>query len=171
MPKLHTISFIVTLFLVSTVFGKKTTSVDICIYGANSGGVIAAYTAQKSGKSVLLIEPSSNLGGLSTDGLGYTDIGNKYVVKGLSRDFYRRLGTHYGKLEQWIFEPSVADGIFNDYVKEADLNVLYNMRLNKVNKSKNTIQSIVIENSIKPSKATNQTISAKILSIAVTKAI
>ncbi|HOJ65357.1 MAG TPA: FAD-dependent oxidoreductase [Paludibacteraceae bacterium] len=162
MPKLHTISFIVTLFLVSTVFGKKTTSVDICIYGANSGGVIAAYTAQKSGKSVLLIEPSSNLGGLSTDGLGYTDIGNKYVVKGLSRDFYRRLGTHYGKLEQWIFEPSVADGIFNDYVKEADLNVLYNMRLNKVNKSKNTIQSIVIENSIKPSKATNQTISAKI---------
>lgn len=162
MTKLHTISLVVTMFLVSTVFAKKTTSVDVCIYGANSAGVIAAYTAQKSGKSVLLIEPSTRLGGLSTGGLGFTDIGNKYVVKGLSRDFYRRLGTHYGKLEQWIFEPSVAEKVFKDYVNEANLNVLFNMRLIKVEKSKNKIQSIVVENSNNPSIATNQIVNAKV---------
>lgn len=161
MKKLKTIFFVVSLFFVSTVFAKKTTFVDI--YGANSAGIIAAFTAHKSGKSVLLIEPTSHLGGLSIGGLGLKDIGNKYVVKGPSRDFYRRIGTHNSKLEQWIFEPSVAEGIFNSYVKEAGLRVLYNTRLIKVNKYKNTIQSIVVENSINQSKATNQTISAKIL--------
>lgn len=37
---------------------------------------------------------------MSSGGLGYTDIGNKYVVRGLALDFYRRLGRHYGKFEQ-----------------------------------------------------------------------
>ncbi|WP_375583304.1 FAD-dependent oxidoreductase [Cyclobacterium xiamenense] len=70
---------------------------DVVVYGATSSGVIAAYTAKTMGKSVLLVEPSHHLGGLTTGGLGYTDIGNKYAVTGLSRDFYRRLGDHYGK--------------------------------------------------------------------------
>jgi ribulose 1,5-bisphosphate synthetase/thiazole synthase len=75
-------------------------SVDICVYGATSGGVIAAYTARKQGKSVLLIEPTTHIGGMSSGGLGRTDIGNKYVVQGLALDFYRRLGSHYGSLEK-----------------------------------------------------------------------
>ena len=45
-------------------------------------------------------EPGRHLGGMSSGGLGYTDIGNKYVVRGLALDFYRRLGRHYGKFEQ-----------------------------------------------------------------------
>jgi ribulose 1,5-bisphosphate synthetase/thiazole synthase len=73
--------------------------VDICIYGGTSARVIAAYTAKQSGKSVVLIEPGRHLGGMSSGGLGYTDIGNKYVVQGLALDFYRRLGQQYGKLE------------------------------------------------------------------------
>ena len=68
------------------------------------------------GKSVLLIEPGKHLGGLSSGGLGYTDIGNKYAITGLARDFYRRIGKHYGKFEQWIFEPHVAEKIFNEYI-------------------------------------------------------
>ncbi|WP_286338519.1 FAD-dependent oxidoreductase [Bacteroides acidifaciens] len=98
---------------------------DICIYGGTSAGVIAAYSAKMLGKKVLLIEPQNRLGGLTSGGLGFTDIGNKQVVTGLSKDFYRRLGAHYGKLEQWIFEPKVADSIFNDYINRADVEVLY----------------------------------------------
>jgi NADPH-dependent 2,4-dienoyl-CoA reductase/sulfur reductase-like enzyme len=44
--------------------------VDICVYGGTSAGVIAAYTARKLGKSVVLIEPDRHLGGLTTGGLG-----------------------------------------------------------------------------------------------------
>src|SRR2546430_4961816 len=51
--------------------------VDVVVYGATSAGVIAAYTAKTYGKSVLLVEPGRHLGGLSSGGLGYTDIGNK----------------------------------------------------------------------------------------------
>lgn len=160
--KFKSVLLIISIFFVSNAFAKKAISVDICIYGGTSAGVIAAYTAQKSGKTVLLVEPSNHLGGMSTGGLGFTDIGNKYVVKGLSRDFYRRLGAHYGKLEQWIFEPSVAEGIFNDYIKEAGVKVLYNSRLSKVAKRGNTIKSIVVENAVSPLKATNQTIKAKV---------
>ena len=86
-------------------------TVDICVYGGTSGGVIAAYTAKKMGKSVLLIEPGRQAGGLTTGGLGYTDIGNKYVVTGLARDFYRRVGVHYGKFETWIFAPCSVGSI------------------------------------------------------------
>src|SRR6186997_2291887 len=99
--------------------------VDICVYGGTSAGVIAAYSAKKMGKTVVLIEPGRHLGGLTSGGLGYTDIGNKYAVTGLARDFYRRVGANYGKFEQWIFEPHVAENIFLEYVKQGDVNVLY----------------------------------------------
>ncbi|MCU7693204.1 FAD-dependent oxidoreductase [Haoranjiania flava] len=132
---------------------ETTLNVDICIYGGTSAGVIAAYTAAMQQKKVLLVEPGHRLGGLSSGGLGFTDIGNKYVVTGLARDFYRRIGQHYGKFEQWIFEPKVAHTVFLNYVKKAGCHVLYGKRLNKVNKSGTVIQSIILENSDGSSEA------------------
>ena len=119
---------------------------DVVIYGGNSAGVIAAYTAKMQGKSVLLIEPGKHLGGLSSGGLGRTDIGNKYAVTGLALDFYRKIGEHYGKLEQWIFEPHVAENIFNNYVKKAGFKVLYQNRIVSVVKDSGTIKEITLEN-------------------------
>lgn len=119
--------------------------VDVCIYGGTSAGVIAAYTAGKMGKTVILIEPGENLGGMSSGGLGYTDIGNKYAITGLARDFYRRIGEHYGKFEQWVFEPRVADSVFKDYVKRGDINVLFNHRLKAVQKEGNVLHAITLE--------------------------
>jgi hypothetical protein len=98
-------------------------TVDVCVYGGTSAGIMAAYTAKKMGKTVLLIEPGQHLGGLTTGGLGYTDIGNKYAVTGLARDFYRRIGRHYGRLEQWIFEPKVAAAVFDQYLQAGQLEV------------------------------------------------
>ncbi len=146
----------------SLLVKSKTHTVDICIYGGTAAGVIAAYTAKKMGKTVLLIEPGRHLGGMSSGGLGYTDIGNKYVVTGLSRDFYRRIGAHYGKFEQWIFEPKVAEAIFNDYVKRAGINVLFENRLIQVKKEGKQIKEITLEHAYNPAAATNQTIDAKV---------
>lgn len=142
---------IILLLLGFTLFtGCKSTPTeeyDICIYGGTSAGVIAAYSAKMMNKKVLLIEPQNRLGGLTSGGLGFTDIGNKQVVTGLSKDFYRRLGTHYGKLKQWIFEPKVADSIFNDYVKRADIDVLYKHRIIEANVIDGTIRDIILESS------------------------
>ena len=105
---------------------------DIIVYGGTSAGVIAAYSARLEGKNVLLIEPGQHLGGLSSGGLGQTDIGNKYAVTGLARNFYRRLGDHYGKLEVWKFEPHAAEEVFKKYIEEASVDVLYDFRITGV---------------------------------------
>lgn len=141
---------------------EEISDVDICVYGGTSAGVIAAYTAHQSGKSVLLIEPGKHLGGMSSGGLGSTDIGNKYVVQGLALDFYRRIGQHYGKLEQWTFEPKVAEEVFNEYIKKGNIEVCYNSRLASVLKEDNVINTIEIENSLNPLKETNKIIRAKV---------
>jgi len=120
---------------------------DVCVYGGTSAGVIAAYTASKLHKTVLLVEPGNRLGGLSSGGLGFTDIGNKYVVTGLARDFYRRVGRHYGRFEQWVFEPKVAESIFLDYIKRSGCTVLYGSRLKKVSKAGAGISTIALEHS------------------------
>jgi len=141
---------LVNVLFAGTATGQKTTrrNYDICIYGGTSAGVIAAYTAAKLGKKVILIEPGRNLGGMSSGGLGLTDIGNKYAISGLALDFYRRIGTHYGKFEQWIFEPHVAEDLFKDYIKRADIEVLYENRITGLKKQGNVIQEISLENSV-----------------------
>ena len=143
------ILFVGATLLSVAVKGQSATSpasVDICVYGGTSAGVIAAYTAAMQKKTVVLIEPGHRLGGLSSGGLGFTDIGNKYVVTGLARDFYRRIGRHYGKFEQWIFEPGVAEAVFLGYIKKAGVRVMYGKRLDKVNKTGTTIRSVSLEN-------------------------
>ena len=134
-----------------TVSALAQQQVDICVYGGTSGGVMAAYTARKAGKTVLLIEPGRHLGGMSSGGLGLTDIGNKYAITGLARDYYRRIGQHYGRFEQWIFEPHVAENLFNEYVRRGQVDVLYAHRLAGVSKSEGRIQEILLENTEKPS--------------------
>ncbi|MFT3947396.1 MAG: FAD-dependent oxidoreductase [Agriterribacter sp.] len=150
------------LSLCNVSFSQKKISVDICVYGGTSSGVIAAYTAKKSGKTVVLIEPGKRLGGLTSGGLGYTDIGNKFAISGLALDYYRRIGNHYGKFEQWIFEPHVAENLFKAYIQRGDVNVLYNNRLKSVSKEGTAIKTITIENSDKPDSNTDYTIAAKI---------
>lgn len=140
---------------------QQPTTVDVCVYGGTSAGVIAAYTAKRAGKSVILIEPGQHLGGLSAGGLGATDIGNKFAITGLARDFYRRIGKHYSKLEQWTFEPHVAETIFKQYLKEASVPVLMNHRLVDATVSSQVIRSITIENAVSPSAKTNRFVYAK----------
>ena len=120
--------------------------VDLCIYGGTSAGVIAAYSAKKLGKSVILIEPSTHLGGMTSGGLSATDIGNKIAITGLSRDFFRRLGKHYGKFEHWLPEPKVAEMIFNQYINESGAEVIFQKRLSYVLKNGKKIKLAIFEN-------------------------
>ena len=97
---------------------------DLCVYGGSASGVVAAYSAAQMGLDVVVVEPSIRIGGLTTGGLSFTDIGNKQVVKGIALQFYRRLGEHYGNLEQWVFEPSVAHKILLDYLDHENIKVV-----------------------------------------------
>ena len=60
---------------------------DLVVYGGTGAGVIAAARAGGMGKSVVLIEPSRHLGGVTSGGLTATDMGNRQTIAGLTRDF------------------------------------------------------------------------------------
>ncbi|HEY0668885.1 MAG TPA: FAD-dependent oxidoreductase [Sphingobacteriaceae bacterium] len=129
---------------------------DICIYGGTSAGIVAAYTAQKQGKSVVMIVPDGHLGGLSTGGLGQTDIGNKQAIGGYSREFYTRLGQYYGAPEAWKFEPKAAAAIFKDMMAEVNIKVIYDKRISSVTKSGTTITTANLVNTYGTPRNTQQ---------------
>jgi hypothetical protein len=151
---------------------KNINSADIVIYGGTSAGISAAVQAARLGRSVIIIEPGSRLGGLTTGGLGQTDIGNKQVIGGIAREFYRNIKKHYddptnwvwqekseykdggqtrsGKEEDamWTFEPSAALEVYHDMIRNLDITLVYKQRLNRetgVSKVDNTIKSISME--------------------------
>ncbi len=115
---------------------------DVCVYGGNSASVMAAYSAAQMGADVVVVSPDMRVGGLTTGGLGYTDIGNKQAVVGVAKQFYRKIGEHYGKLEQWIFEPSVALEIMEQYLDHPRIKVYKGYRLDDVVKEGTDIISI-----------------------------
>ncbi len=105
---------------------------DLCIYGGIAGGVIAAIEAARRGLDVILLEPSAHLGGMTTGGLGMTDVGNKHVIGGLAREFYQRVGRHYGVPVEWRFEPHVAEQVLEDWLDETDVRVFRRQFLSDV---------------------------------------
>ncbi|MCP5546865.1 MAG: FAD-dependent oxidoreductase [Akkermansiaceae bacterium] len=126
-------------------------SYDVIVYGGTSGGVTAAVQAARSGDKVLLIAPEKHLGGLTSSGLGWTDLGDSGILGGLSREFYHLIYQHYANPEAWtcqtreqygnhgqkgpafhdeaqiasVFEPKVAEAAFNRLVKDAEVPVVH----------------------------------------------
>jgi hypothetical protein len=121
---------------------------DVIVYGGTSAGVMAAVEVVQSGKTVILVTPETHLGGLTASGLGWTDTGKKEVIGGLSRNFYHRIWQYYNqdqawvwqkkeeyggrgqgtpaidgsKRTMWIFEPHVAEKVYEDYIAEYKIN-------------------------------------------------
>lgn len=162
--KQKTSLIILTVLFISIVFQTKAKSqndYDIIIYGGTSAGIAAAVESSRMGKSVLIIEPSKRIGGLTTGGLGATDIGNKIAIGGISREFYERIAQKYStpdawnwqKREEpvetkWTFEPKVAHEVFQDMISEYKIPVVFNERLDLsrgVIKIGGKIQSILME--------------------------
>ena len=166
-----------SLFLLTTVshFAATTRQVDICVYGGTSAGITAAVQAARLGKTVVMLEPGTHLGGLTAGGLGATDIGNKHVIGGISREFYERVAQHYAddgvwkwetreeyfaerttrtKLTEtqgpgasmWTFEPSVAQKIYRDMLAEAKVEVRTQQKLQTVKKQGSRITEIQLGN-------------------------
>ncbi len=104
------------MFLPAHLFscsGGDSSEYEIVVYGATSGGIIAAVAAARKGRSVILIEPSSHLGGLTTGGLGRTDIGIEGAIGGMSLEFYSQVREYYRADDPWVYESR------NDYMEKA----------------------------------------------------
>lgn len=121
-----------------------TAPTDLCIYGSTPSGIAAAVQAVRMGKSVVIVTPDRHLGGMSSSGLGFADTGRTSVIGGIAREFHHRIWQHYenpqawswqaraqygnrgqGSLAKddaaktmWVFEPGVAEKIFEAFIKE-----------------------------------------------------
>ena len=142
---------------------------DLIVYGGTSGGVVAAVQAARLGKSAVILEPGRHLGGMTSGGLSWTDVGNApdriNALGGLAREVYRRIGAEYGmrpgaeftppksndktrvgvdfaKPASLSFEPSVAERVFSQLVAEHKIPVHFNAPLAKVEKSGKRITSL-----------------------------
>jgi hypothetical protein len=149
---------LILLTLCSTAFAAPAadaTEADVVIYGGTSAGIAAAVQIRRMGRSVIIVEPTGHLGGLTTGGLGQTDIGNKVAIGGIAREFYRAVRKHYRQPEawrwqaaeayrsqgqsrtdpnedtQWTFEPSVATAIFRTWLEENEIPVVLGQRLER----------------------------------------
>ncbi len=145
-------------------------SFDVVVYGGTSGGVAAAVQIARMGKTVALVEPSRHLGGLTSGGLGATDIGNKAAIGGIAREFYRLVKDHYARDDawkwqaaieyrsgrnrdaeedtMWTFEPHVAELIMNRLVQQHAITLQLNERLDltaPVAMAQTKIESIRLE--------------------------
>lgn len=126
---------------------------DIVVYGATSAGIAAAVQARRMGKTVLVLDPGTHIGGLTTGGLSWTDIGNKQVVGGIAREFYQRIKAKYepdsmwkwesrsdyytkkrsanrqGEDAMWTFEPKIASEVYRDMMREHGITPIMKQRL------------------------------------------
>lgn len=169
---------LVILLALNSLFVKSQNnlSYDVVVYGGTSSGIAAAIKCSRMGKSVVLIEPSSRIGGLTTGGLGQTDIGNKHVIGGISREFYQNIRKYYNNPSNWkwqskddymdsgqtrteksedamwTFEPSAALKVFEKMLESEKVTIKYNERLNRgtgITMKGNRIHSIEMENGSK----------------------
>lgn len=124
-------------------------SYDIVIYGGTAAAITAAVQAKIMGKSTVVIEQGQRIGGLTSGGLGDTDVGMTQAIGGLSLEFYKRVARKYSQDDaRWLFEPKVALEVLHDLVREHDIEVIYGERIDLkdgVKKQGSTITSIVME--------------------------
>ncbi len=141
-----------TLILVplTAAMADEPVSRDIVVYGGTPGGITAAVQAARDGRSVVLVSPTKHLGGLTTSGLGWTDLGSSSILGGLSLDFFQQVYRHYQNDAAWthqpreefgnrgqggpafneekkiasVFEPKIAEELFDRMLAEAKVEVI-----------------------------------------------
>lgn len=156
----HFIACILFLYTLSA----QNKNYDVVIVGGTPGGIMTAIAAAREGKSVLLLERTSHIGGLPANGLGATDITTRNATTGLFHEFVSRNKQYYidkyGNSSQQVkdcsdgyhFEPSVAEQTFHSMINtQGDrITVLYNRQFDSepqnIKRSGKVIEAVRILN-------------------------
>lgn len=155
--------FIVCILFLCTLSAQNN-NYDVVIIGGTPGGIMAAMAAAREGKTVLLLERTSHIGGLPANGLGATDITTRNATTGLFHEFVSRNKQYYidkyGNGSQQVkdcsdgyhFEPSVAEQTFHGMINtQGDrITVLYNRQFDSdpqnIKRSGKVIEAVRILN-------------------------
>lgn len=120
---------------------------DVAVYSAVPGGIAAAVAARRQGASVVLIEPTRHVGGLSTSGINTAESEHmlRWTIGGFALEFYERLGRHYGTGQpEFYFESGVAEAVYLDLIREAGVEVKFGAAVDAVDRDGPHIQRITL---------------------------
>lgn len=131
---------ILTLHLLAGARGAEATAspakpepiYDVVVYGDSSGAVVAAISAKREGRSVILVNPTGFPGGMTSSGLGATDfLGYRNTFGGIASEFYDGVAKAYGTGFVRSFEPHVGKKVFEQMIAAAGVTVIYNEKLDR----------------------------------------
>jgi len=131
---------------------KSTVTADVVVYGATPSGIAAAIEAAHLGKKVLLLEPGQHVGGITSSGLGTTDMYTQSALGGLVKTFFSTVASIYGPantdtLSGTRYEPHVAEQAFNQMLaQQKTLQVVFNATLSSIAKNGTVIASLTASN-------------------------
>jgi hypothetical protein len=131
---------------------------DVVVAGGTPGGLAAAVSAARLGRSVALVEYHRHLGGMSASGLGKSDLETKEIIGGVFREFTQRVlryyVTKYGPQSEnvklcrdgYYYEPSVAEQVFGEMIAEQKgVRVLRGHRIREVSRSGTRVVAMRVE--------------------------
>jgi hypothetical protein len=110
--------------------GMQDQKYDLVIVGGTPAGIMSAISSARLGKTSVILERTSHVGGLPANGLGATDIATRGATTGLFTEFVGRVKQYYtnkyGAASEQVnacsdgyhFEPSVAEKIFGEMLAE-----------------------------------------------------
>lgn len=127
--------------LSGSLFGEELKS-DVCVYGGTPGGVIAAISAAREGASVVLLEQTKHVGGLSTSGLNRDEGEHMHAdtLGGLCQKFTMEAALRSGFPERAImrgvrqWQSRHAEAVLLEMLREAKVPVRCGQLLDKVDK-------------------------------------
>ncbi|MEV4468509.1 FAD-dependent oxidoreductase [Nonomuraea sp. NPDC049504] len=107
---------------------------EVVVHGATSAGVCAAVAAARRGLDTVLLEPGRHVGGMTSGGLGYTDIGDARVLGGMAAEFRQAVADAYEVAPGHYAgpEPHVAEQIFLSWLEQAGVEVVFGAALRTV---------------------------------------
>jgi hypothetical protein len=120
----------------SVAAAEPVRSADVCIYGATPGGIVAAVAAKQEGCSVVVVEPGRWVGGMLGAGIKPAqDCADKRAVGGLTKSKIFALG----------HRPDVIRQNFAAWLQEEKISVLFEHRVQRVEKNGAAIAKLVLE--------------------------
>ena len=117
------------------------------MHGATSAGVCAAVAAAEAGAKVTVLAPTGHVGGMTSGGLGYTDVGDVRVLGGMAARFRQAVAEHY-RVPVGTFagpEPHVAEQIFLRWLDHPRIEVLAGRDVRDVRTGDGRITEVVTD--------------------------